>query len=58
MKANDVSFWACFVGAWFDMMCSFAVMGVLHIRNLAMLFLGAALAFAIGALCFWLNEKE
>jgi hypothetical protein len=58
MKANDVNFWVCFGGAWLDMMCAFVVTGALHQRNLAMLFLGSALAFAVGAFCFWLNEKD
>jgi hypothetical protein len=58
MKRLDILFWACMVGASVDMASFLFASRVLLSPQLATLFLGSALAFAVGATAYWLSEKD
>lgn len=54
---HEVSFWVCLVGAMVDLMLFFVTREVFPGTQLSVLFAGSALAFAVGAFCFWLNDN-
>jgi hypothetical protein len=57
-KYYGINFWVCMGGAWANIMLAFLVMDMFHHKNLAMLFWGSALAFVVGAICFWAGETQ
>jgi hypothetical protein len=58
MKRLDVLFWACMVGASVDLAGFVFASRVLFSPQLATLFLGSALAFAVGATAYWLSDRS